>query len=180
MQLELTRYRQPLGHLSRTFEPAEVQVAQQGAEEEAYRVVSPVRLDFDIHKDKDRFRLVGTAVTELELPCSRCLEPFRMPVNAAFDLRYHPASELAVDAESRSSESSVDDDDLETSYYRDDQIDLNELLREQFYLALPMKPLCQEGCKGLCPQCGTNLNTGACECPVGWQDPRLAALKTLK
>ena len=170
MQLDLTRYRQPLGHFSRTFQPEEV--AQAG---DAYRIVTPVTLDFEIHKDKDRFRLVGTAVTELELSCSRCLEPFRMPVNASFDLRYLPASEMTPDEERE-----VEEDDLDTSYYRDDQVDLNELLREQFYLALPMKPLCQDDCKGLCPQCGTNLNTGTCDCHAQWDDPRLAPLKQLK
>jgi uncharacterized protein len=170
MQLDLTRYRQPLGHFSRTFQPDEV--AQEG---DAYRIVAPVQLDFDIHKDKTRFRLEGTAKTELELPCSRCLEPFRMPVDAPFDLRYLPASDMSKDEERE-----VQDEDLETSYYRDDQIDLNELLREQFYLALPMKPLCREDCQGLCPQCGTNLNTGTCDCASEWVDPRLAALKNIK
>jgi uncharacterized protein len=170
MQLELTRYRQPLGHFSRTFQPGEV-----GQENEAYRVVAPVRLDFDIHKDKDRFRLAGKVETELELPCSRCLEPFRMPVDAEFDLRYHPAAELS----SLEADRELPDEDLETSYYRDEQIDLNELLREQFYLALPMKPLCQEECRGLCPQCGTDLNSGDCQCSAAWEDPRLAPLRAL-
>ena len=170
MQLDLTRYRQPLAHFSRTFKPEEV--AEPG---DAYRIVAPVTLAFEVHKDKERFRLVGTVVTELELPCSRCLEAFRLPVNASFDLRYHPASEMSQDEERE-----VEDDDLGTSYYRDDQIDLNELLREQFYLALPMKPLCGEDCKGLCPQCGTNRNTGPCDCGTGWQDQRLAPLKQLK
>ena len=94
MQLDLTRYRQPLSHFSRTFQPEDV-----GQEGDAYRIVAPVQLDFDIHKDKDRFRLVGTARTELELPCSRCLEPFRLPVDASFDLRYLPASEMTADEE---------------------------------------------------------------------------------
>jgi uncharacterized protein len=170
MQLDLTRYRQPLSHFSRTFPPEEV--TQEG---DAYEIVAPVRLNFEIHKDKERFRLVGSVVTELELPCSRCLEPFRLPVNATFDLRYHPASEMSQDEERE-----VEEDDLETSYYRDDQIDLNELLREQFYLVLPMKPLCTEGCKGLCPQCGTNLNAGTCDCSTEWKDPRLAPLRQLK
>ncbi len=58
-------------------------------------------------------------------------------------------------------------------------LDLNELLREQFYLALPMKPLCREGCLGLCPQCGADRNTTSCDCRTDWQDPRFAALKTL-
>jgi uncharacterized protein len=74
-------------------------------------------------------------------------------------------------------EREIQEDDFEISYYRDDQIDLNELLREQFYLALPMKPLCSEECKGLCPQCGINRNTATCACATEWEDPRLAALR---
>jgi uncharacterized protein len=73
----------------------------------------------------------------------------------------------------------VEDDDVSLTFYRDEQIDLNELLREQFYLALPMKPLCFVGCKGICPQCGTNRNTAPCDCSPQWEDPRMAGLKTL-
>jgi uncharacterized protein len=170
MLLDLTRYRRPLDHFSRRFMPEEVSEAG-----DPYRIVAPVELDFDIHKDREKFRLEGTAKTELEQPCSRCLEPFRMPVDVAFDLRYLPASEMSSEDERE-----THDEDLDISYYRDDQIDLNELLREQFYLALPMKPLCEEGCKGLCPQCGANLNTSTCACEPDWVDPRLAALKTLQ
>jgi uncharacterized protein len=169
MLLDLTRYRQPEAHFSRTFQPEEV--AQQG---DPYRIVAPVALDFDILKDKARFRLVGTARTELELGCSRCLEPFRLPADLSFDQRFLPATEMAAEHERE-----VQEDDFDISYYRDDQIDLNELLREQFYLALPMKPLCTEGCRGLCPQCGINLNTGTCTCAARWEDPRLAPLKGL-
>ena len=60
--------------------------------------------------------------------------------------------------------------EIDISFYRDDEIDLSELLREQFYLALPMKPLCREDCRGLCPQCGVNRNTGTCDCGPGWDD----------
>ena len=169
MQLELTRYRQPLGHFTRTFSPAEVE--QEG---DSYRVVAPVTLDFDIHKDKDRFRLEGTVRTVLELPCSRCLEPFRLPVDAAVNLRYLPASDQSSDDEQE-----VAEEDVDISFYQDDQIDLTGLLREQFYLALPMKPLCRDDCRGLCPQCGVNRNTGTCDCETGWEDPRLAPLKGL-
>jgi len=76
-------------------------------------------------------------------------------------------------------EGEVTEDDLDTSVYRDDQIDVNEVLREQFYLVLPMKPLCREDCAGLCPQCGTNLNGGACGCEPPVEDPRLAPLRKL-
>jgi uncharacterized protein len=104
------------------------------------------------------------------------VEPYRFPIDAEFDQRYLPSSQASTTDEERE----VEEDDLETSYYTDDQIDLSELMREQFYLALPMKPLCREDCKGLCAQCGTNLNTGTCDCAPVWEDPRLAALKAFK
>ena len=169
MELDLTRYRQPVTRFDRTFQPQEI--ADGG---DAYRVVEPVRLAFEIHKDKDRFRLVGDVQAVLELTCSRCLEPYPIKVSAAFALRYLPAS-----AASAETEHEMDDDDLETSFYRDDQIDLDELLSEQFYLALPMKPLCRDDCRGLCPLCGINLNTGTCGCAPASDDPRLAALRQL-
>ena len=170
MKLDLGNIRQPQTRIDRTLAPSEVEMA-----DDAYRIVAPVGLGFDIYKDKEAFRLVGDVRTELELSCSRCLEPFRLPVDVAFDLRYVPQPDA-----SPGEENEVSEEDLETSFYSNDEIDLNELLREQFYLALPMKPLCREECKGLCPQCGTNLNAGTCDCSPGWEDPRLAALKQLK
>ena len=169
MQLDLSKIRQAQTRFDRTFEPSDA------TRDDAYQIVAPVHLAFDLHKDKDTFRVVGRVQTELELPCSRCLEPFRLPVDQSFDLRYHPQTDASAEAETE-----IAEEDLETSFYRDEQIDLNELLREQFYLALPMKPLCREDCKGLCPQCGTNLNLETCDCTPAWEDPRLAALKQFK
>ena len=108
----------------------------------------------------------------LELACSRCLEPFELPVDASFDVRYLPQSENTGD------EREVEEDDLSDAFYRDEQIDLGQLMEEQFYLALPMKPLCREDCKGLCASCGTNLNEATCDCQVRWEDPRLAGLES--
>ena len=170
MQLDLRRYRQPVSQFARTFQPEDA-----GGDADLHQIVAPVELAFEIQKDKDKFRLVGRVRTELELTCSRCVEPYRFPIDAEFDQRYLPSSQARTEVESE-----VEDDDLETSYYADDQIDLSELMREQFYLALPMKPLCREDCKGLCAQCGTNLNTGTCDCAPVWEDPRLAALKAIK
>lgn len=143
-------------------------------EDEDYAVADRVRLAFDVHKSGHQFRLVGTVATTLEVTCGRCLEPFKFPVSADFDLIYLPHTENTGEGEVP-----VEDEDLATAFYRDETIDLGQLIREQFYLALPMKPLCQEACRGLCPQCGTNLNTGTCACVPRWTDPRLAALKAL-
>jgi len=113
-------------------------------------------------------------VTTLELSCSRCLDQFEVPVDAAFELRYVPQSANAGDDERE-----ITDDDLATAYYRDGVLDVIELLREQFQLALPMKPLCSDACRGMCPHCGTNLNRTECACRPQWEDPRLAPLKSL-
>jgi len=170
MLLDLTRFRKATEELDRTLQPADL--PQEG---EAYRVVASAHLVCEIHKDHARFRLSGRVTSELELDCSRCLEPFRVPVDMPFDHRYLPQSESSEEKPERE----IEDDDIEMSYYRDDQIDLAELVREQFYLALPMKPLCAEDCKGLCPQCGTNLNLSNCGCKQVWEDSRLAALKSM-
>ena len=173
MRLELSHIRQPETEFHKVFQPADLA----GGDEE-YRVTAPVDLRMVIHKDHDRFRLVGTVKTALELACSRCLEPFVMPVDREFDLRYLPAA-AAEPRPDEDDEIEVEDDDVSLTFYRDEQIDLTELLREQFYLALPMKPLCVTDCKGICPQCGTNRNTAPCDCNPQWEDPRMAGLKTL-
>jgi uncharacterized protein len=168
MRLDIARIREPHLRIERTDAPSAFEA------EEAYRLVAPVRLQADLHKDHEKVRLAGTVATEIELACSRCADPYTVPVRASFDLLYLPAAsaETAADHE-------VQEDDLNTSYYREGVIDLADLVREQLYLTLPMKPLCQEVCRGLCPECGTNLNTGSCDCAPVWQDPRLAPLEAL-
>jgi len=172
MRLDLSHIRQAETSVLRQFEPSAF-----ADQDEDYRVIVPATLAFTVAKDDDRFRLAGTLTTTLELGCSRCLEAFTLPVNAAFDLRYLPEGTAATDADTEDGE--LADEDTSAAYYRDDEIDLGDLMREQFYLALPMKPLCRPDCKGLCPQCGTNLNTDICQCEMQWEDPRLAGLKAL-
>lgn len=168
MLLDVAKIREPHLRIERTDEPPAFPA------EEDYRIVEPVRLAAELRKDHEKIRITGRVATTLELACSRCLEGFRVPVDAAFDLLYLPAA-----AEPHAGEQEVEEDDLGTSYYRDGRIDLADLVREQFFLALPMKPLCQDACRGLCPECGTNLNTGTCACTHAWEDPRLAPLKAL-
>ena len=169
MLLDLTQIRQPETELERRYEPSQFE-----GRGNPFRIIAPVDLRLKVHKDKERFRLVGTVQTVIELTCSRCLEPFGMPVNASFDLRYMPHA-----ANTGGAIEEVEDEDLSEAFYRDDAIDLGQLLEEQFYLALPMKPLCTADCKGLCVNCGTNLNVASCDCQVRWQDPRMAGLKAL-
>ena len=173
MQLDLTqlgRHGRADVHVDRTYEPA----AFAPRDTDEYTVASPVHLVVAVHKDGTAFRVTGRVQTTLRLECGRCLEPFTVPVGSAFDLRY-----VAQETASTHEEREIRDEDLATSYYSDDTLDLDELMREQFELALPMKPLCSEACKGLCATCGANLNKATCDCKPAWEDPRLAALKGL-
>ena len=172
MQFDLRQLARSGGedHLDRTFQPDQFDPSI--VQDEEYRVVAPVQLVMDVHKDRDAYRVTGRVQTRLRLECGRCLEPFEIPVDSAFELRYVPASTTAGEEDAE-----VGEDDLTTAYYKDDALDLGELMHEQFVLALPMKPLCSDACKGLCPECGTNLNKGTCDCKPTWKDPRLAALQ---
>ena len=169
MFLDLARIRTPHEHYEQIYQPDAF------ASDESFRVAAPVSLALDIRKDKQTFHLTGRVQTTLELPCSRCLEPFTRPVDAAFDLRYQPQT-ANVGADERE----IAEDDLSTAFYENEQIDLGQMMREQFLLSLPMKPLCSEACKGLCPVCGTNLNRSACDCKRSWDDRRFDALRELR
>ena len=170
LSLNLAKIRDAHERFEQVYRPEQLAVS-----DDAFRVAAPVNLAFDIHKDKDQFRLAGSVNTTLELPCSRCLEPFMWPVDSSFDLRYQPHARNTGEGERE-----IEEDDLTTAFYENDTIDLGQMMREQLFLALPMKPLCQDGCKGLCPACGINWNKGACNCSNQWEDPRLAALKALR
>lgn len=170
MLLNLRQIRTDHERFERTYRPEAF-----AGDRDSFRVGAPVTLAFDLDKDQAQFRLVGRMQTTVELSCSRCLEPFPWPIDTAFDLRYQPRVVNTGEGERE-----VEEDDLSVAFYSEQTIDLGQLMREQVYLALPMKPLCSEGCRGLCRVCGANLNQVTCDCTQGWDDPRLAALKALK
>jgi uncharacterized protein len=169
MLLDLGKIRTPREHYEHVFEPSAF------TPDDDYRIVEPVSLTFDIHKDKDTYRLVGRVRTVLELLCSRCLESFKWTVDEPFELTYESRSAAQFDAERE-----IADEDFSAALYDDEAIDLEQLVKERFEMSLPMKPLCTDTCKGLCPVCGTNLNRGTCDCKRDWEDSRFAALKKLR
>ena len=170
MLLDLNKLHGPRARVERTFQPSAFDPP-----DDDYRVAAPVVVSMDVEKaGTDRFRVSGRAVTRLELSCSRCIEPFEVPFEAEFDLQY-----LSETANQGEGERELADEDLGTAFYRDGTLDIAELLREQFQLTLPMKPLCDDACRGLCPECGASLNRADCGCAPKWEDPRLAPLKGL-
>lgn len=169
MLLDLRGFRGGVDKIARTYAPGRFSV-----EGEEFRVQAPVELSAEVRKDAQKVRLVGRVRTTLEADCGRCLEPFEIPVDAAFDLMFLPETDAPA-----AGEREMQDADVGVTFYKDDVIDLGEVMREQFLLALPMKPLCRPDCQGLCPVCGINRNRETCDCRSEWVDPRLAGLKKL-
>ena len=136
--------------------------------------IHPTRVDAEIHRILETVTLDIRVETALDLECGRCLEPFTLPVQSGFRYTLVPSRNPEAQKEELS------DEDVSFSYYQDDLIDLDALVYEQILLQVPMKPLCAEDCRGLCPQCGANLKTAPCPCRPEAVDSRLEALKKFK
>jgi uncharacterized protein len=120
-------------------------------------------------------RLQGRFAGQFQVPCARCIEPVEIPLAADFDLIFRP-----IGADTEPPERSITAPETEIGYYQKDSLSLEDVLREQVLLALPVRTLCKPDCKGLCPRCGANRNTQPCSCEVGPSDPRWEALTGLR
>ena len=120
-------------------------------------------------------RLRGNFSGKFQVPCARCVEPVEIPLAADFDLIFRPAK-----ADSEATERSITAPETEIGYYQKDSLLLEDVLREQVLLSLPVRTLCKDDCKGLCPRCGQNRNSQACSCDEGPSDLRWEALAGLR
>jgi uncharacterized protein len=127
------------------------------------------------HEKIQDIRLAGDLATGLQLPCARCLEPVTQDIAHHFDLLYRPQG-----ADAGREELSVTAAEAEVSYYQGNGLLLEDALREQVLLCVPLKVICREDCKGLCLHCGANLNQGQCSCTEPVKDPRWAALQEIR
>jgi len=135
------------------------------------------RITGDVHLSKHGHDILvrGNLSGRMELACGRCLEPFATPAAIDFDLLLVPGPASAAAAKEE-----LSPDDLDLDYYTGEIVDLESILREQIILMLPLKPLCDEACKGLCPHCGANLKRKTCSCPTEAVDSPFARLAKLK
>lgn len=119
----------------------------------------PLRVNLTIAREYDHIRVSGQVATSLSLNCSRCLSDFRMELDSPFTIFY-----MRDDGMGQDEDVELAEEDLITAVYEGDEIDFTNEISEQVILAIPIKPLCNEDCKGLCPGCGADLNTAECEC----------------
>lgn len=134
------------------------------------------RLDFAcvVRKIGDNVYIEGSIDVKGDIPCARCLEITELSVQSPFNCTFSPTPPEWGD------ETELSAADLDFEYYEGEMIDLDEVVFEQVMLQIPMKPLCVEACRGLCPHCGANLNRTTCNCQTEDVDERLAVLKKLK
>ncbi len=131
----------------------------------------PVKVELTVSKSQDQLVCRGKARTSVKLECSRCLAEYEESLSSDLDF----VIDLAGNLEGTNSE--------EGGYFVADPalafFEIDGLVREAIILSLPLKPLCSEDCKGLCPICGTDLNRSQCNCVKEKTDPRWDQLKGL-
>ena len=113
-----------------------------------------IQLELEIYNTVDTFVLEGEMKAELNLSCSRCLQKYSSKI-----------------------ELNISEDILKNEMEDEEELYLDDIIVDNIILFLPMKALCSDDCKGICPQCGQDLNKGDCDCEVEVVDPRLAKLK---
>ncbi len=145
-----------------------------GASDGTWDGPARVRGQLHIVRSGHDFVITGSFSGGVDLVCGRCLERFRFRAEDRFDL-YCPVS----GPEAAQDEHELTEDELDVTYVEEGRINTDQLLRESVLLSLPVQPLCQEACRGLCPRCGANLNQGPCGCTEAGGDPRLQVLKKL-
>jgi uncharacterized protein len=138
---------------------------------EDIRLPSPVEAHLEIHGAGKEIIVEGRLKADLELQCSRCLKDFRRSLDIPVNVVYHPIADIGNEKHE------LKDDEMDMGFYMGEELNMQELLKEQILLNIQMKPLCAESCRGICPQCGTDLNSGQCSCAKKEGDLRLEVLK---
>jgi uncharacterized protein len=118
----------------------------------------------------------GTVSFTADLNCSRCAEPYPIANTSTFHVRFRPRPVASLNEEVEI----TDEEELDVEFYSEPAIPLRDLALEQIQLSIPMKPLCDENCLGLCPTCGANRTRESCSCETSIIDERWGALKDLR
>jgi uncharacterized protein len=119
----------------------------------------------------------GTASFTADLSCSRCVEPYPFAQTSPFHVRFRPRPEVSEENEEIEI---TDREELDVEFYSGRTIPLRDLALEQIQLSIPMKPLCEDGCLGLCPTCGVNRSRERCACETSLVDERWGALSGIR
>ena len=170
MRIELENLEGGKGGFAHVYQPDDLNPL-----DERIRLVEPVAVKGNVKLARALVQVNGHIDTRAQVECDRCLQPVELPVDADFALEYITGSDY------ESSEAAeLTDEEMSVSVFDGEAIDVDEIVKEQILLAVPTRMLCREDCKGICPECGIDRNSGECACVSDDVDPRWAALKNLK
>ncbi len=145
--------------------------------EDPFEIVLPKPLDvrIELQKQPDHVKVSGSVTGSVQVTCHRCLAPFLFPLEENIDL-------VMVREESlpQQDETELEEEELEFDFFDGEVIEMEHLVAEQVFLALPVKILCAQSCRGICPGCGRNLNDDPCTCSKETRSSFLTQLEEVK
>jgi uncharacterized protein len=169
MRIELENLEGGKGDFAHVYNPDELNPV-----DERVKLTAPATVNGKIRLAGNEVFVNGHVDTRAQVECDRCLKLIELPVNADFELEYITGSEYESSAVAELTEA-----EMSVAVFDGEALDIDEIVKEQILLAVPTRMLCREDCKGICPQCGVDKNTGECNCETKEIDPRWAALKNL-
>jgi uncharacterized protein len=169
MRIELENLEGGRGDFAHVYQPDDLNPV-----DERIRLAGPASVKGKVRLSGYEVFVNGHIDAQAQVDCDRCLQPVELPVSTDFALEYITGS----DYES-SDVAELTEAEMSVSVFDGEGIDVDEIVKEQIVLAVPTRTLCREGCKGICPECGIDKNTGECQCVTDDIDPRWAALKNL-
>jgi len=170
MRIELENLEGGKGDFAHVYNPEDLNPV-----DERVKLGGPARVNGKIRLAGNEVFVNGHVDIQAQVECDRCLKPVEIPVSADFELEYITGSEYESSGVAELTEA-----EMSVSVFDGEAVDVDEIVKEQILLSVPTRMLCREDCKGICPQCGTDRNTGECNCVTEEIDPRWAALKNLK
>jgi DUF177 domain-containing protein len=169
MQIELASIESGKGKFAHIYQPDQLII-----EDERIQLTGPAEVSGSIKRERQMFKVEGRLKARIKIECDRCLQPIESPIESEFSLEYVTREQYESFQNAELSE-----EDLDVSTFDGEVIDIDEIVKEQLLLATPSQVVCQEDCKGLCSECGANLNEGDCGCQKTEIDPRWAGLKQM-
>ncbi|MCP4745761.1 MAG: DUF177 domain-containing protein [Desulfobacteraceae bacterium] len=182
MKLEINHLSTKGTQLFRDLDANEFPGLKQLSEQGECEFISPVHFSLKVFLEKELIQIQGLFSCRIKLTCSRCLELFESQLKRNFRLRFSnriPADVHPGKNESGENEIELTAEQIGLGFYEGEVIDLAAPLQEQVIIALPFKALCNESCKGLCSQCGVDLNSTQCECEGNRSSTPFNVLKKL-
>ena len=167
MRIQLENLEGGKGDFANVYQPDELNPV-----DERILLTGPADVKGKVRLSRNEVFVSGHIETLAQVECDRCLQKVELPVSADFALEYITGSDYESSEAAELSEA-----ELSVSVFDGHAIDVDEIVKEQILLAVPTRVLCREDCKGICPECGIDKNTGECRCVTDDIDPRWAALK---